>query len=364
MIISIIDPIQSTWIFSLILAAVLLISIKPRKIGEWFPSSLTTELKGVAILMIVLSHIGYFLVSDTRFLWPLSIAAGVGVNLFLLLSGFGLTASNLQKELKPGQFYKKRLWKLFPPFWLALAVFLAADFFILGKAYSLGYVIKAIFGIITHADLYLDINSPLWYFTFILFYYLLFPLVFSKKRPWLSAIILFIAGETLVRLQPAFLNDVMHLYKVHTIAFPLGVLAAGLIPKLPSAAILERLARGWRAIGYYLVMIGLIVLFIYTAINSGVGGSALTEQMISMITVLAIILIFVMKKAEFRLFSIFGLYSYEIYLWHWPLMYRYNIFYGHMPDWLATILYLALFIGVGWASQKVIGSLNRPKKTA
>lgn len=109
MLISITNPIQQTWIFSIIFFAALLIFIKPRKITEWFPASLTTELKGMAILMIVLSHIGYFLATDTRFLWPLSIMAGVGVNLFLFLSGFGLTASQIKNNLKPWQFYKKRL---------------------------------------------------------------------------------------------------------------------------------------------------------------------------------------------------------------------------------------------------------------
>lgn len=361
MIISITDPIQSTWIFSLILGAALLISIKPRKIAEWFPASLTTELKGAAILMIVLSHIGYFLVSDTRFLWPLSIMAGVGVNLFLFLSGFGLSASSLQKDLSAWQFYKRRLLKLFIPFWLALAVFLAADFFILGRSYSLGFTFKAILGIFTHADLYKDIDSPLWYLTFIIFYYLLFPLIFSKKRPWLTAIILFTAVEIFVRSEPAVFNNVMHLYKVHTIAFPLGVLAAWAVTKLPHVDILERLSRGWKAIGYYLVMAGLLAAFAYANVNSGIGESALKEQWMSVLAILSIVLVFVMKKTEFRLFTLFGLYSYEIYLWHWPIMYRYNIFYGHMPDWLATVLYLALFIGIGWAAQKAVGLLNRKR---
>ncbi len=359
MIISISNPIQATWIFSVLFFAALLISVRPKKITEWFPASLTTELKGVAILMIVISHIGYFLVSDHRFLWPLSIMAGVGVNLFLFLSGFGIAASSLQKDLTPWQFYKRRLLKLFTPFWLALAVFLAADFFILGKSYSLAFMGKAILGIFTHADLYNDINSPLWYFTFILFYYLLFPLVFFKKRPWLTAIILLVAGEALVRFQPAFFSDVMRLYKVHTIAFPLGVLAAWAVTKLPNAEILRKFSKGWRTIGYYLVILGLLAAFVYANINSGIGESASKEQWMSLIAVAAIVLVFVMKKTEFKLFSIFGLFSYEIYLWHWPILYRYNIFYGYMPDWLATILYLALFVGIGWGAQKVVGLISK-----
>ena len=344
---------METWIFSAILLIALLIFIKPRKITAWFPASLTTELKGAAILMIVLSHIGYFLVSDTRFLWPLSIMAGVGVNLFLFLSGFGLTASQLQKDLSIGQFYKRRLLKLFTPFWLSLLVFLLLDVLVLKINYSWAYLGKAFVGIFTHANLYEDINSPLWYFTFILGYYLLFPLVFSKKYPWLSALVLYLAGYLLIYFKPVQLDYVLHLYKVHIVAFPLGVLAARAIAKLKKPEILEKLSRGWRAIGYYLVLAGLLALFIYANYNSGIGVSPNYEQLMSTVAVLAIAGVFILKKVEFKLLSWFGLYSYEIYLWHWPLMYRYDIFYSWLPAWLATSLYLALFIGVGWAAAKV-----------
>jgi membrane-bound acyltransferase YfiQ involved in biofilm formation len=168
--ISLNNPIGQTWIFSLIFLAGLLIFIKPRKVKEWFPVEASTELKGAAILMIVLSHIGYFLVNDHRFLWPLSIMAGIGVNLFLFLSGFGLTVSQLRKNLSVGQFYQKRLLKLFQPFWIVLGVFLILDFFLLKISYSWVFIGKAIIGIFTWADITQSFNSPLWYFTLIFGY--------------------------------------------------------------------------------------------------------------------------------------------------------------------------------------------------
>ena len=76
----------------------LLVSARRAKNHSFFPPSTTTELKGLAILMIVFSHIGYFLVSDHRFLVPLSNYAGVGVDLFFLLSELPIRALVYRQE--------------------------------------------------------------------------------------------------------------------------------------------------------------------------------------------------------------------------------------------------------------------------
>jgi peptidoglycan/LPS O-acetylase OafA/YrhL len=227
--ISIADPVISTQIFTFLLSAALLLSARKRAGGEFFSVETTQEMKGFAILAIVLSHIGYFLVNDHRFLFPLSILAGVGVDLFLFLSGYGLTASAWKRELKPLAFYRHRLFKLFTPFWMVLAALFLSDFFLLGRAYGAGYMARSFLGLFPHADLYQDVNSPLWYLTFILFFYLLFPWVFRKRYFPLSALLLYVLADKFVSVQPAYFASVLHLYELHLMAFPLGVLAAGLV---------------------------------------------------------------------------------------------------------------------------------------
>ncbi len=88
----------STFIVISTLILSLLLSLRKTKHTELFTTSVTEELKGIGILSVVFAHISYILVNDSHFLYPLSIAGGVGVDLFLLMSGFGLTVSMLKKN--------------------------------------------------------------------------------------------------------------------------------------------------------------------------------------------------------------------------------------------------------------------------
>jgi len=179
--------------------------------------------------------------------------------------------------------------------------------------------------------------------------------------PWISAIVLYIIGWIIIYLKPAPLDYVLHLYRIHIMAFPLGILAAWGVTKLKSPEILEKLSRGWRAVGYYVVMAILLAAFIYANYNSGIGGSPSKEQWMSILAVIAISGFFILKKVEFRLFYWVGIYSYEIYLWHWPIMYHYDLFYRFLPSWLATLIYLVFFVALGWAVSKLTELITKKK---
>ncbi len=363
MIVSITNAQQATWIIFIVFLLALLFSIRRRQASGWLPTSVTNELKGLAILLIVFSHIGYYLVSDTHFLQPLSNMAGIGVNIFLFFSGFGLTASQLQRDMSIREFYKKRLIKLFTPFWLMLGTFTALDFFVLHIHRTTEFFKYAVFGIFTRADLYQDFNSPLWYMTLTLGYYLLFPVVFSKRWPWFSALLLYLAGYFFIFFEPQVFDYVIHLYKVHIIAFPLGVLMAWLASKYTMPAFLKVKLRGWNLVLYCLVFSLLSAVFLYSNVHSEVGSSADLEQWMSILGTISLVLLCVIKKVEFRVLALFGIYSYEVYLWHWPLMYRYDFLYKYLPSgwpWLPTHLYLAVFIGIGMLSKRMLdGSLAK-----
>lgn len=367
MIISINNAVLATQIFSAIFVVLLLFSIRRRKSFAGLSVALTQELKGFAILAIMLSHIGYFLVSDHRFLFPLTIAAGLGVNLFLFLSGYGIATSAISKPLSVWQFYRHRLLKIYTPFWLVVIVLFALDFLIGHKTYGFGYMFQSIIGFFPHADLWIDLNSPLWYFTLIIFFYLLFPLVFFKKYPCFSAALLYLGAYLIVRAEPTILDNVLHLYRIHLFAFPLGVMAAGLVSKYSGSRVqlavqkLNERFKGHKLMSqiiYWLLMIVLSWLFVYALRHSSIGGVRWLEEAVSLLTGALLIVIFLLKKFEIKLLYWFGFFSYEIYLFHWPIMARFDIFYRFTPAWLATLLYLGLFLALGWGMRKLLNKFK------
>ncbi|MFA6215409.1 MAG: acyltransferase [Patescibacteria group bacterium] len=353
-------PIEQTIIFSLIFFSAIFIFVKINNKTDIFPVSTTNQLKGLAILAVVFGHLGYFLSSDTRFLYPLSTISGVGVDIFLFLSGYGLARSAAKKELSVIKFYRQRLAKLFIPLWLAVTAFFALDFLVLKKIYPAAEIAGSYLGFFPQADIYGNLDSPLWYFTLILFYYLIFPWLFSRQRPIISALLLLAASFLVLKINLPVDIDVYHLYQLHYLAFPLGVLFAAGFAKIsffkkffPTELekILSQFKR-LKTLARWAALAGLIALTAYLGIHSGVGENTLAVQATSLIMVLGLVLIFIIKKLEFKILNLFGLYSYEIYLLHWPIMYRYDLFYKFLPAALATVLYLGLFVALGWLLKK------------
>jgi peptidoglycan/LPS O-acetylase OafA/YrhL len=167
----------------------------------------------------------------------------------------------------------------------------------------------------------------------------------------------------------------MGLYKLHIIAFPLGIIFAwlfhnyhrftnlfsqrfsqflgykkplklsGTIKKVVEANVFKQTVR-------YLFMTVLAIIIVYTSYHSGVGNID-QARVISIITMLAFLFFFLSMRFEFKLLDFIGFYSYEIYLLHWPILYRYDIFYRYLPAGIATVLYLILFLILAWVLHKI-----------
>jgi peptidoglycan/LPS O-acetylase OafA/YrhL len=337
-------PMFQTFLGGIVLGAILLFSIRKKHSVETLPLQTTQELKGFAILAILLGHIGYSLFPAQGFLFPLSVFSGMGVDLFLFLSGFGVTISQIKNPLSYKDFYTKRLSKLFLSLWCVLLLFFLLDFFVLHKSYSLSEWVLSFLGIFPRADLFQNINSPLWYITFILFYYLLFPIFFNKKNPALSALGFFLVAWVVLKQAIPVDSAVKTLYQLHLFAFPLGVIFAGYWPQISRFFQIKK-----KYIASLIVILFTVGLW-YFGIHSGVGKGIFFEQGISLLLVFFTLSIFILKRFEFRFLSLLGIYSYEIYLLHWPLLSRYDLLYPYLPVSIATLVYIGVFIllGVGF----------------
>ena len=360
------DIYQTNLIVIAILIAVVLFTFKRAKHTDLFPVSVTQELKGLGILTVVFAHFAYMLVTNADFLFPLSIIAGVGVDLFLFMSGYGLTVGMLKKPLPILEFYKRRVIKIFIPFWVAIILIFAANAIFLDIHYSVPYMIQSLLGWFPTAEGFADVNSPFWYITWMMMFYVLFPLVFSTKRPWLSAIILAVIATLIGVYNPLDMGD-NWLHRLHTVAFSLGIVFAWVLFETKDkenkfVAHLKEFRNKAKIMPYVIIalMLGVVVyMSLHTTANHWptltaiLGKGYFVDQLTSIILMFAFIVIFSLKKFDNKFLSIYGLYSFEVYLIHWPLIGRYDIFFDYLPSWAAVIAWLVTFIVVSWLLQKI-----------
>ena len=360
------DIYQTNLIVIAVLIAVVLFTFRRSKHTDLFPVSVTQELKGLGILTVVFAHFAYMLVTNADFLFPLSIIAGVGVDLFLFMSGYGLTVGMLKKPLPILEFYKRRVIKIFIPFWVAIILIFAANAIFLDIHYTVPYMIQSLLGWFPTAEGFDDVNSPFWYITWMMMFYVLFPLVFRTKRPWLSAIILAVIATLIGVYNPLNMGD-NWLHRLHTVAFSLGIVFAWVLFETKDkenkfVAHLKEFRNKAKIMPYVIIalMLGVVVyMSLHTTANHWptltaiLGKGYFVDQLTSIILMFAFIVIFSLKKFDNKFLSIYGLYSFEVYLIHWPLIGRYDIFFDYLPSWAAVIAWLVTFIVVSWLLQKI-----------
>ena len=360
---------ESNMIVIAVLIAVLFLTFRKSKHTEIFPISVTQELKGLGILTVVFAHFAYMLVTNAEFLFPLSIIAGVGVDLFLFMSGYGLSVGMLKRPMPVLDFYKRRLIKIFIPFWIALIFIFAADAIFLQINYPVPYMIQSFLGWFPTAIGFGDVNSPFWYITWMIMFYALYPIVFSTKRPWLSALILAVIATLLGVYNPLDMGD-NWLHRLHTLAFPLGIVAAWLLMETKDKENkLVTTLKNFRnsasnSMIHYVIIVVMLAIVVYMSLHTTanhwpkltalLGKGYFVDQFTSLVIMFAFIVIFSLKKFDNKFLSIYGLYSFEVYLIHWPLIGRYDIFFSYMPAWAAVLAWLVAFILISIVLQKMV----------
>lgn len=362
MTIFLINMLAGSGVVAIAVIAAVCLSLRRNSAQGSFPIETTMELKGLAIILIVIAHIGYStLAGNPSALTPLSNYAGVSVDVLFFMSGYGLVASSLRRRLSVGAFYKRRLFKVFVPTVCTVILFLILDVVALHRTYPVLLTIKNLFGFFPHADLYNDLDSPLWFLTPLLAYYLVFPLVFWRRVPWLSAVVMFAIGWMFI--QPSFTRlvtigyDLSLIQRVHFAGFSVGMMFSVVIHRPPVVVKkiitrCTRFARGHRVVASNLITVAGVLAggYVLMYIAPRTFGWRV-EQFINMVLVLLAVIIFMFKKFRFPFLSLVGAYSFEIYLVHWPLLYRYHLFPTQLPVGIATVVAFAALLAIGYAYQ-------------
>ena len=153
---------------------------------SFFNINYTNILRGIAIIIIMSQHIAG--ACNTRYLTPLG---GIGLAVFLIISGFGLSESFKKKQLQG--FWKKKIARVFIPYIIIDTIF----FFF--SDYSINYYLLDISGY----------KTTLWFVGYILRWYIAFYVIyrfFYKYRLFLlvAVSVIFLFSDQLNWSQQAF----------------------------------------------------------------------------------------------------------------------------------------------------------------
>jgi peptidoglycan/LPS O-acetylase OafA/YrhL len=131
------------------------------------------ELKGWAMVLVILYHTGGV------FGWGNWFHGDAGVDVFLLVSGFTLARNS--RDLPWTEFVKRRVARIFPAYWIALGLFLFLRAHYYDLHPSTGDIVYHILGlhgfVLSRPEYFADINDSFWFISLILLMYAAFLVV-------------------------------------------------------------------------------------------------------------------------------------------------------------------------------------------
>jgi peptidoglycan/LPS O-acetylase OafA/YrhL len=269
------------------------------------------ELKGWAMLMVLVYHTGgMFGLSN----W---LHGEVGVDVFLILSGFTLARGS--RDISWQEFLKRRLLRIFPAYWMALALFLGLSVYYYGVHRSNANIVLHILGLHDFGarEFFSDINDSFWFISLILMLYVVF-LPLRKKIDDLAT--LFGIGLLLTAFFLLFYIDLNHPggighFAVRIPSFFIGIVAARFTSAKEITITLNPVLVAGLLVLAYLGCVRGIIPFYPVA---GVAAIALFLQLRQSLV----------KHPDGRFLlsamALMGVYSYEIFLFHQPLVRDYN----------------------------------------
>ena len=291
------------------------------------------------------------------------------VGVFIILSGWTLMQSTMRRAesgaIAWGGWYRGRLLRLYPMYWVAHLVYLLSPFVARLEPVD-DRIILSLLGL-RFIDIQMNfmyLNASWWYFSMLIQLYLIFPLLFLTARRVGPCWFLFIACIA------GFFARYMLLVVWHQSG--LWVLGGFAICRLPEFALGMSLAvwhtRSTARVEWFLLrgaglVLGLMLypaalqlyngLYEYIFVDFATG----TCCMLEIVGIAGIILLF---KEPAKLFGLVGLYSYGLYLIHQPYVIWLGLRIREVPIWaflLICVPTLAVLSGWGMFLEKMTNGL-------
>ena len=349
-------------LITILFVALIIATIKKDKFEEnvdrFLSKSHTDQLRGIAIFFVVLGHL-WVHVSKIK---PQVILSGDSVALFLVLSGFGLAMSTLNKRICLKDFCFKRIKRVMVPYWLVTIIILSLDYLILDRTLKLDSLLMTVLGINTRIEL-THLDYVRWFVTFVLLWYFLFYIFLLNTRSSASSPLLLIIALLLVPLNYYFL----HFEWYQFFSFPAGILLAIHKEKLMA------FRRNNKTLSMALSIFGIFYVLFYKILMSHQGIYLKVTELIPNILLVyysewnSLILCFssliltghiVERGFNSNILLFLGKYSYEIFLLHGVFLIKYNPIIKDQSIFLVSFQFSLLFISVSIVSVLIYKAHN------
>jgi peptidoglycan/LPS O-acetylase OafA/YrhL len=295
------------------------------------------EMKGVAIALVLIYHCGGVLGFDNV------LHGEIGVDIFLILSGLTLAAYSAGLPLR--DFVVRRFLRIYPSYWLALALFVWLDTRYISGPKPWEDIWHHILGIhgFTRLEYFSDINDSFWFISLIVAAYVAFACI-RRRLDDLSLVFAACGVLTLVA----------------TVGFQINGHQGGLIslavriPSFFAGVVAGRLLGEGTAEVRFNFPLGLgILCFYYLTFFRGVTPSYTIPAIGIIFTWLAVrrfLPLCVEGRILSRVLAFAGVYSYEIYLFHQPLVREFNVYalrtYAHVADPTRVQLFIGILVAL------------------
>lgn len=286
---------------------------------QYFEYYNTVCIRGLAIIFVIIQHTaGNF---EIRYFTPLG---GIGVAIFLLLSGYGLNESFKEKGLD--KFWEKKILRVYIPYMLVVffSYIFTNDKDILSKLFL--------------------IKSDYWFIQFILAWYIIFYIY--KKVKMSNILVLFIPSIIILLFCRSTLAE-------QAISFPLGILLSDYKLRLEGKQFIKY--------GIYFFVLGTLFLCLKQYIRELSPNIILNIIQLIIKLSYAVSTIIIITELKFLSYSKFifitGLISYELYLVH--MKFRFIV----TENKLSVIVFLLISFSLSYILYKLNNFITRKIKS-